>query len=79
MLMWAKGLSRVVAQDGVTVNCVSPGYLLTEQIRNDREIPARRFGDPADAANLTTFFCSPLAGYSTGQRVYVDGGWNRHV
>jgi 3-oxoacyl-[acyl-carrier protein] reductase len=96
VLMWAKGLSRDVAQDGVTVNCVSPGYLLTEQIRNnfipqfvpteqdqqewlDREIPARRFGDPADAANLITFLCSPLAGYITGQRVYVDGGWNRHV
>ncbi len=96
VLMWAKGLSRVVAQDGVTVNCVSPGYLLTEQIRNnfipqfvpteqdqqewlDREIPARRFGDPADAANIITFLCSPLAGYITGQRVYVDGGWNRHV
>ena len=40
VLMWAKGLSRVVAQDGVTIYCVSPGYLLTEQIRNDREIPA---------------------------------------
>ncbi|TDO51677.1 3-oxoacyl-[acyl-carrier protein] reductase [Kribbella sp. VKM Ac-2527] len=96
VLMWAKGLSRVVAKDGVTVNCVSPGYLLTDQIRNnfipqflpteeeqqvwlDREIPAGRFGDPADAANLITFLCSPLAGYITGQRVYVDGGWNRHV
>ena len=96
VLMWAKGLSRMVAKDGVTVNCVSPGYLLTDQIRQnfipqfvptqqdqqewlDREIPTGRFGDPADAANLITFLCSPLAGYITGQRVYVDGGWNRHV
>jgi 3-oxoacyl-[acyl-carrier protein] reductase len=96
VLMWAKGLSRMVAKDGVTVNCISPGYLLTDQIRNDfiprfvptqqdqqdwldREIPTGRFGDPADAANLITFLCSPLAGYITGQRVYVDGGWNRHV
>ena len=44
-----------------------------------REIPAGRFGDPADAANILTFLCSPLAGYITGQRIYVDGGWNRHV
>ena len=96
VLMWAKGLSRMVAKHGVTVNCISPGYLLTDQIRNnfipqfvptqedqqqwlDREIPSRRFGDPADAANIITFLCSPLAGYITGQRVYVDGGWNRHV
>lgn len=96
VLMWAKGLARMVMKDGITVNCVSPGYLMTEQIRNnfipqfvptaedqqawlEREIPARRFGDPADAANLITFLASPLAGYVTGQRVYVDGGWNRHV
>ena len=96
LLMWAKGLSRVVAADGVTVNCISPGYLLTEQIKNNfipqfvpterdqaewlaKEIPAGRFGDPSDAANIITFLCSPLAGYITGQRIYVDGGWNRHV
>ncbi|QYX76579.1 SDR family NAD(P)-dependent oxidoreductase [Streptomyces akebiae] len=96
VLMWAKGLSRLVAKDGVTVNCVSPGYLLTDQIKNnfipqfvptekdqrdwlEREIPTGRFGDPADAATLITFLCSPLAGYITGQRIYVDGGWNRHV
>ena len=96
VLIWAKGLARMVMKDGVTVNCLSPGYLLTDQIRNnfipqfvpteqdqqewlDKEIPAGRFGDPADAANLLTYLCSPLAGYITGQRIYVDGGWNRHV
>jgi 3-oxoacyl-[acyl-carrier protein] reductase len=89
-------LSRMVAKDGITVNCVSPGYLFTVQIRNNfipqfvptarereewlqREIPMGRFGDPVDAANLIMFLCSPLAGYITGQRIYVDGGWNRQV
>lgn len=33
VIVWAKGLSKRVARDGVTVNCVSPGFLLTEQIR----------------------------------------------
>jgi 3-oxoacyl-[acyl-carrier protein] reductase len=96
LLMWAKGLSRLVAKDGITVNCISPGYLLTDQIKKNfipqfvpterdqeewlaREIPAGRFGDPSDAANIIVFLCSPLAGYITGQRIYVDGGWNRHV
>lgn len=96
LLIWSKGLSRMVAKDGITVNCISPGYLMTDQIRNnfipqfvptekeqadwlDREIPMGRFGDPSDAANIITFLCSPLAGYITGQRIYVDGGWNRHV
>ena len=31
--VWAKGLSRVVGRDGITVNCVSPGLLMTDQIR----------------------------------------------
>ena len=96
LLIWAKGLARVVANDGITVNCISPGYLMTEQIRNnfiptfvpteedqrawlEREIPVGRFGDPSDAANIITFLCSPIAGYITGQRIYADGGWNRHV
>ena len=96
VLMWAKGLSRMVMKDGITVNCISPGFLLTEQIRNnfipqsvpteqdqqewlEREIPAGRFGEPEDAANILTYLSSPLAGYITGQRIYVDGGWNKHV
>lgn len=96
VLVWAKGLSREVARHGITVNCISPGILMTDQIRNhyiprvmptpeDRErwltheIPAGRFGDPEDAAHIIAFLCSPLAGYITGQRICVDGGWNRHV
>jgi 3-oxoacyl-[acyl-carrier protein] reductase len=90
VLMWAKGLSRMVAKDGVTVNCVSPGYLLTDQIRQnfipqfvptqqdqqewlDREIPTGRFGDPADAANLITFLCSPATSPDSGSTSTVGG------
>lgn len=96
LVVWSKGLSRVVGKDGITVNCVSPGLLLTEQIlhhhiprwlptKEDQErflrqdLPVGRFGDPADAARLIVFLSSPLGGYITGQRIYVDGGWNRHV
>ena len=94
--VWAKGLSRVVGRDGITVNCISPGLLMTAQIRNhhiprwlptkeeqerflEQELPVGRFGEPEDAARLICFLCSPLAGYITGQRIYVDGGWNRHI
>ena len=96
VVVWAKGLSRVVAKDGITVNCISPGLLLTDQIKNHHiprwlssdeererflrnELPAGRFGEPEDAARLIAFLCSPHSGYITGQRIYVDGGWNRYI
>ena len=93
--VWAKGLSRVLGRDGITVNCVSPGIVMTDQIRRqlprwlptkedqdrwlEQEVPMRRFGEPDDVARLICFLCSPLAGYITGQRIYADGGWNRHI
>lgn len=87
---WAKGLSREVAVHGVTINCVMPGRIHSEQIDHKMHptaasrdafiaanIPMGRFGQPADVANIVTFLCSDRAGYITGQRLYVDGGMHR--
>ena len=87
---WAKGLSRVVAKDGITVNSISPGRLKTEQILkrrhpnvNERKkfikenIPVGYFGEPEDLGHLAVFLASPLARYITGELVHVDGGMNR--
>ncbi len=87
---WAKGLSRVVAKDKITINNVSPGRLNTEQIlkrrhpnikeRNQfikKNIPVGYFGDPEDLGNLVVFLCSPLAKYITGELLHVDGGMKK--
>jgi 3-oxoacyl-[acyl-carrier protein] reductase len=84
---WAKGLSRVVAKDGITINSLQPGRIHSEQIDQrvhptpeDQErfakanIPIGFFGDPEDVAYVAAFLCSPRARYITGQRLYVDGG-----
>ena len=89
---WAKGLSRVIGKDGVTVNSLQPGRIHSEQIdqrlhptREDRErfaqanIPLGFFGDPEDMAYLAAFLCSPKARYITGQRIYVDGGLHHAI
>jgi 3-oxoacyl-[acyl-carrier protein] reductase len=89
---WAKGLSRFVGKDGITVNSLQPGRIHSEQIdqrvhptREDQEefarnnIPLGCFGDPEDMAYLAAFLCSTRARYITGQRIYVDGGLHHAI
>ncbi len=89
MHSWAKGLSRMVGKDGITVNCIPPGRIHSEQIfRNytpeyrqwqcDNEIPVGRYGEPEDLANLVVFLASPRASYITGAVIPVDGGLRRY-
>lgn len=87
--VWAKGLSRDVAKDGITINSIQPGRIHSEQIDKRyptkeseaefaaAEIPMGRFGEPEELANLAIFLCSPKAGYITGTVVPVDGGMFR--
>ncbi|MBT3766556.1 MAG: SDR family oxidoreductase [Rhodospirillaceae bacterium] len=87
---WAKGLSRDIAKDGVTVNSIAPGRLKTEQIMErrhpdpaereefaERNIPVGYFGEAEDLAVLAVFLASPLARYITGELFHVDGGMKR--
>jgi 3-oxoacyl-[acyl-carrier protein] reductase len=86
---WAKGLSRMVGPQGITVNCIPPGRIHSEQIfRNytpeyrqwqcENEIPMGRYGEPEDLANLVCFLASPKASYITGAVIPVDGGLRRY-
>jgi 3-oxoacyl-[acyl-carrier protein] reductase len=87
---WAKGLSRELARDGITVNCIPPGRINSEQILErlhptpenrqafiDANIPIGFFGEPEDLAHLVAFLASPLARYITGEVIHVDGGMHR--
>ncbi|MCB1741930.1 MAG: SDR family oxidoreductase [Gammaproteobacteria bacterium] len=86
---WSKGLSRDLAADGITVNCVPPGRIDSEQIQRifsdpevrrrqiEQHIPKGRFGAPEELADLVVFLCSPRADYITGTVIPVDGGMSR--
>ncbi len=87
---WSKGLSNEVAQHGVTVNCLGPGKIMSEQIRKnyseerrrqyaEEEIPIGYIGEPEDMAVLATFLCSPLARYITGVLIPVDGSFRKYA
>jgi 3-oxoacyl-[acyl-carrier protein] reductase len=86
---WAKGLSREIGKHGITVNCIPPGRIMSEQIRRnypedyrkhfaEEEIPVRYWGEPEDLAALVVFLASPVARYITGTVIPVDGGLRRY-
>lgn len=86
---WAKGLSREVGRHGITVNCIPPGRIMSDQIRrnytpayrarqSEHEIPVGRYGEPEELADLAIFLASPRAAYITGTVMPVDGGLRRY-
>ena len=87
-------LAREVAADGVTVNNVLPGPILTDRMRQllssqpdlDAAIAARgaqnptgRVGDPAEVGDLVAFLASDRAAFVNGASVMIDGGESRVV
>ena len=89
---WAKGLSREIGVDGITINSLAPGRILSEQIENrinpstenreayaQQNIPLGYFGDPADMAYAALFLASQRARYITGEILHIDGGMRRHA
>ena len=89
MHSWAKGLSREVGKSGITINCIAPGRIISEQIlrnyspefrdwQSKNEIPVGEYGQPDDIANLVCYLVSPLARYIPGTVIPVDGGLRRY-
>ena len=80
-----RSLAAQVAADGITANCVVPGFIqkapgqhtaMTEATRRQALglIPMGRMGQPEEAAAAIAFLLSRDAGYITGQCLHVDGG-----
>jgi 3-oxoacyl-[acyl-carrier protein] reductase len=90
-----KTLAREVAGEGITVNMVLPGRILTARTRQllrgrgsdeqealreyASEVPAGRLGDPQELGDVVAFLCSERASYVTGAFVPIDGGLLRSL
>ena len=75
--------AREMASRNITANAVAPGFIPTELTSGLTEqqkkamldiTPLARFGTPEEVAATIAFFCSPEAGYITGQVIAIDGG-----
>lgn len=75
-----KALAQEVAKKHVTVNAVAPRFIRTEMTEDINEnewkkhIPAGRFGEPEEVADLVSFLVSPNASYITGEVISINGG-----
>lgn len=84
---FTKTLACEWALDGVRVNAISPGYILTEGLKGAfeqgilnqddmvRRTPQARLGTPDNIADAVKFLCSDSASYITGAILQVDGGY----
>jgi 3-oxoacyl-[acyl-carrier protein] reductase len=79
----SKSIAREVANRGITLNCVAPGFITTRmteslgaehRARLAETIPAGRFGGPDDVAAAVVYLASAEAAYVTGHTLHVNGG-----
>lgn len=83
LLGLTKSICHEVAQFGITLNILMPGFTNTDRLKNlnltDEYIkglvPAGRLGEPNEIADLATFLASSKGAYINGQAIAVDGGF----
>ncbi len=85
VILLTKTMAIELADRGIRVNCVSPGWIATDLTLNSGldpafvagyldKIPMRRAGKPEEVANLFAFLASDEASFITGESVVIDGG-----
>ena len=82
--MFTKSLARELAADNILVNCVAPGLMDTDLMRNlpperiaalTEQIPLKHLADPEEIAKAIAFLASDDNSYATGATFDVNGGW----
>ena len=81
LLALARSFAKLVARDGITMNCVSPGFIDSgsapegELDKMVKYIPAGYLGTVDDVAGAVRFLLSDDARYVNGADIQISGGW----
>ncbi|NBH80717.1 glucose 1-dehydrogenase [Clostridiaceae bacterium] len=83
VLSFTRSLACELAPGGVRVNCISPGYHMTEMAKQWTDchpvwlerIPMGRFADPYELSGTVIYLASSASSYVTGAEIVVDGGY----
>jgi NAD(P)-dependent dehydrogenase (short-subunit alcohol dehydrogenase family) len=85
-----RALARELGKDGIRVNCVAPGFTMTESVQEQEEVvralrdvtiaarTIQRDQVPEDVVGAAVFLCTPAADFITGQTMVIDGGQYFH-
>ncbi|HKI74421.1 MAG TPA: SDR family oxidoreductase, partial [Pseudomonadales bacterium] len=80
---YSRALASEIGSRGITVNCVAPGFIITDMTDSLGEeqkgallarVPAGRLGEAAEVAALVVFLAGDDAGYITGETIHINGG-----
>ena len=83
VIAFTKALAKEVALSGINVNCIAPGVIVTDMLKNisedtlnelKEETPVNRLGTPEDIAKVCYFLYSDASDFITGQVISADGG-----
>ncbi len=81
---FTKALAKESAPKGITVNCIAPGYIDTDMMKNIpqkildeiiNQVPVKRLGLPQEIARTILFLVDDNAGFITGETISVNGGY----
>jgi NAD(P)-dependent dehydrogenase (short-subunit alcohol dehydrogenase family) len=85
-----RALAKELGRDEILVNCVAPGFTMTDGVRENPEViealrdvsisarTLQRDQEPEDIVGAVVFLCGPGAGFVTGQTIVIDGGQYFH-
>jgi NAD(P)-dependent dehydrogenase (short-subunit alcohol dehydrogenase family) len=90
IVAFTRALAKELGKDGINVNCVAPGFTMSDGVMEHPEVvktlreasiaarTLQRDQEPEDVVGAAVYLCSPAADFVTGQTIVIDGGQYFH-